>query len=265
MHSFINIYQDFSTIQLVKIIDNSHLYEPEALEAVNELLKVKGITEADLEEARTEIIRIQQEKDQAIGRRIIIYLKAEFRGLKSIIDRLKHLDIKIVFWIFFGLSSVLIGYMAVHEIKYLLWKSEFGYDGGFMFNKNPWSSPFIYIIKIGFMPLAAVLLALKKKIGWSFILIGMTYFIPHMIFEYLNFMSSPIVKIFRIFWPRYFMFDYVFFPLVMTFNVYKLSTKKMRNYLGITKREWMTTLLISLIAITSPWYRYIFIALEEIF
>ncbi len=254
MHNkYLPTFQDLSTPQLVCMLDEAYKYEPEAIEAVQLIIAQRNITEQAIESARHEAVLLQKEQEKQFDRKIVIYLRREWKEINEIFFKLRKLETKDVFVLFFTLACILIFYHSINkwqELRMDIFIAEQErFDRGM-----PWIEKMFNYLLVLFLPACAILLGIKKRVGWSLMIVGMSFFIPRLLMSYYTYLHQPVFMHFYYILPKNYLLDYIITPILFGLIIYKLSTLKMRNYLNIKKDQVILTAVVSGIAFITPWF-----------
>ena len=173
MNPFSATYKKLDNLSLVKIIDTPANYQPEAIEAANEELTARQLTDDELTALHEEIaaeIHEQQLKSEKINA-----LKDKAKGaLYSVTDSLNPIQSekpslpKAILWL-----SILMILMFLYQLylQYGLLKYMLTYDTA----KWDFTMATYFIRPLVIMPLAAILFALRKNTGWVLLSGYLTY------------------------------------------------------------------------------------------
>jgi hypothetical protein len=172
MNQFTERYKSHSNAELLKIIENSSDYQPEAVETAKNEIEQRQLTDKELKEAETELEIQRQEKNKKTERKQEIENKVKEFGA-SIVDTVNPIQqstptterlIRLI-TIVFGLISVYQFYKEFGMLKFML-----GNNGG------EWDfSMALYFVPFFLVPIATVLFWFRKKIGWILLGIYLTY------------------------------------------------------------------------------------------
>lgn len=172
MNQFAERYKKLSNADLLKITDNPGDYQPLAIEAAEDELAMRHLSEDDLLTAREENGEQMHEQQKKADRINTIKDTAKNKVFTAIDTLNPMLEEKpstnrIILWI-----SILMGILFIYSVY-----MQYG-PLVYMFRYNPrgWSFRIIiYFLRNLIVPVAAVLFAMRKKWGWIILSMYFTY------------------------------------------------------------------------------------------
>lgn len=236
------------------MLDEKDKYEPEAIEALYQTIQEKNITEEDLESARKQILQLKEEKDQTKLGKIQLTLSENFSDFKKLVQKIKNIPPKYAFWVFFIPNALLILRNLTGELYQFVVFHDYMEYNKMLYYENPWSEKVFLFMKISTMPISAILLGLRKKLGWTLMMIGWVFIIPFMLFEIYSYYNMPNYGILRIFLPVPNIYELILPTIAYALIIYAFSAKKMREYLNLQRNDFIIAFLIGGILVISPWW-----------
>jgi hypothetical protein len=164
MNPFTDRYKKLTNSELLKIIDNPADYQPQAIEAANDELTTRQLTEEELltireeNEALAEEQRLKSDKTKALENKAKDIVSTIADTLNPIQSE-KLSTPKAILWI-----SILMILLFLYQLysQFGLLTYMFKYDAA----KWDFSMAMYFLRPLVIMPVAAILFALRKRSGW---------------------------------------------------------------------------------------------------
>jgi len=190
MNPFSPAYKKLDNLSLLKIIDAPADYNPEAIEAANEELTARQLTDDELAALREEI-SVQKQEQQLKSEKINTLKDKAKDALYTVTDSLNPIQSekpslpKAILW----LSILMIlAFLYQLYLQYGLLKYMFTYDTA----KWDLTMAMYFIRPLVIMPVAAILFVLRKNTGWVLLSGYLTYLAINTIaLEYIDFKYQP--------------------------------------------------------------------------
>ena len=172
MNQFAERYRSTSNLDLLRIIENSDNYQPEAVEAAKNEINQRQLTDQELTEAQQELETERQEKIRQGEKRTEVENRVKKLGT-SIFDTINPIQqsaptperlIRLI-TIVFGLISIYQLYEQLSMLQFI-----FNDSGG------EWDlSMVLFFVPLLLLPVATILFWFRKKVGWIFLGAFLTY------------------------------------------------------------------------------------------
>lgn len=237
-------FNKYSTVELLRIIDNSDDYQPQAVETARDLLANRQLSEEEIKIAKEEIeastkdsLRKEKKKKQ---------LEEDFKKIwESIVENINPIQnkpltgektIKIIAIIFSGLFLIQL-YKEFGMLCFIFSNSAAVWDLSMVF----------YFIPLIALPTAIILFYKRKKTGWFIMAIFAIYsaiskvflFIITLKLELSDFHSFD--NIFVQISPAFHVFGFLFFVA----SVWTISKENVRNIFAVTKLTMILTVSVT--------------------
>lgn len=172
MNEFTNKYKNLSNIELLMIIEESIKYKPVAIKTAELEIQNRNISKSDIREAKSRIIE-KHNKENKDFELIKLSVNKVKQGIALFVDSINPIRsdthkpnktvniISLIFFIIAGFSF----YQTFDLTWYIITD-----------NRAKWDLSMIeYIIPLFFLPITVLLYYKRKKIGWIFLTIFLTY------------------------------------------------------------------------------------------
>ncbi len=246
MNQFTERYKSYSNAELIKVIESSSDYQPEAVETAKNEIAQRQLTDKELKEAKTELENQRQEKNNQIEKKREIENKVK-KIATSIVDTINPIQqstpstdklIRLIM-IVFVLISVYQLYDNFEMLKFM-----FSNSGG------EWDfSIILYFVPLFLVPIAAALFWFRKKIGWILLVIYMTNSAVNsigLLIQTWNMKSFGIPAFDSVF-PQISPLTYILTFLYFAGIIWVISKGNIRNVYGINKKIMFITIGITTI------------------
>jgi len=247
MTDFSEKYKTLSNTELFKIIERKKDYQVLAVEAAQNEINKRNLSAVDLQNSKTEIENEQKEKNVILKKKKdkeekLIQIGTTFfdtiNPLQKGIQTPEKL-IRLITIIFAGLSII-------------QFFREFGMIS-FMFTSSSaeWEfSMILYFMPLIIIPLTTILFWKRKKIGWIFLTLFLTYsatssaglFLTSLNTDY----STP--SIFDDLFPQMIPTDYLFILLFYAGTLWVICKKDIRDIYTINEKSMFTSIAFSVVA-----------------
>ncbi len=240
MNKFENKFKTFQNIDLLKIIEKSSDYQPEAVTAAKNEIENRKLSQKEIDDLLIDINTLKKEdlnrkqKQEELKNRIkdstfsITSILTPIRNSKTSTDKIINL-----------ISFVFLGFILYQFYQ------QFGMLS-FMFT-NPgaeWDISIAgYIIPFGFLPIATFLFWKRKKIGWSLLTVFLTFSAINSIGIYIVTLKqqSNSLNLFDEYSPISYIYKLIFFGGAL----WGVTKPKVIEKFTISKRERSKTILIT--------------------
>ena len=248
MTDFFETFKTYSNTDLLVIIDNPKDYQPIAVETAKTIFESRQLTEKDIKIAREELHSLQLEQD-AYDKREKHFEDKVKNMTYSVLSSLNPIQVetsnsdKIIktISIVFTIVSLLQFYEAFGII-------------GFMFGVDPayWDfSMLVYLLLLFTVPIATILFFRRKKMGWTLLIIILTYSAVHsfgLCITTLN--RSYGYSIFHKLYPQFSLAKHFVTALFRVGILWAICKEEIRTIYSIQKNNmWWTIIFVVIAAI----------------
>lgn len=245
LNPFIERYKDLSNVELLDIIDNPSDYQPIALQAAEEILKLRNPSNAEMEFAEAQLELKKRERRQQVEKRLDLE-----KGIRSKIDLILNTfnpisaekssaeRIILLLVIIFGMRAISIFVNQYDMIRYALVDSTFGW----YFGKVELITLTLY------RPISLVLFWLKKRIGWMMFSIYLTYSLTNVLSILLSSFGNEnlaYTSLNPLFQPRSNSI-YLFASLFLAGALWAICTPRIREVYGIKIRTAVYCIILTM-------------------
>ncbi|MCK4661466.1 MAG: hypothetical protein KAT68_01265 [Bacteroidales bacterium] len=249
MNQFTERYKSYSNAELLKIIENSSNYQPEAVETAKNEIEQRQLTDKELKEAELELETQRQEKIKKNERRQNIENKVKEFGT-SIVDTVNPIQQTIptaqrlirLITIMFGLISLYQFYKEFGILKFM-----FGNNGGI------WDFSIVfYFLPLFLVPTATILFWFRKKLGWILLGTYLTYSAVNSIGLLIQTWNmEPIgIPAFDDIFPQTSPITYILTFLFFVGTMWVISKENVREIFAINRKTMMMTIgIVSILTI----------------
>lgn len=172
---FVTLYEKFSNIELLRILLQADQYHPEAVQAANDILSARNVTDEERQAAGYSITEPAAEKN-TVGVSTGHYTAVNADVLSAFEPEVHPRSV------FFKISFALIGFYYAR----LAYNSALGLLMAFRYDYFSYQTIFFQLFYLFVMPFAMVRLYLGKKDGWYISFVETTFTIVPMLIYTFN-------------------------------------------------------------------------------
>ncbi len=244
-NDFTEYYKTISNAEILSIIENPRDYQPIAVEAARNEFSNRKLSNAEVKEARLELIANQLQKQKQREKVKIIEAKIRAKG-QTVIDGISPIQI--------GISSTekTIRIIVIVFTSLFLYQSIEFFKIHLIYIKDIPQSPFdgiLYFLPQILLPIAIFLFWKKKTVGWILLTIYLTFSIVgaagSLTQSFLwRTSDSPI---FDNIFPRPSSTPYILQLIFLIGAMYALCKKNIREAFTVDNQKMNTTIILSVL------------------
>jgi len=246
MTEFTERYKSLSNIELLKILEKQENYQKLAVESAKNELQNRKLSDKELEQVKSEILKQQLEKKKKTEKNIKREEKLKNYG-KTFIETISPIQNEIqtperiirLITIVFGGISIYRFFKEFGILRYLFTNSNGGWD----------LSMLVYFFNLIILPIATFLFWKRKKTGWILLAIYLTYSaMSSLIMFFMNLGRQPsgfanLDTLFPTVSPLTYLVTLVFFGS----SLWAISKKEIRGLYDLNKSTLFKVIVFTII------------------